>query len=169
MGVPGQGAGKGKAVAWLRANAGHEGDACLTFPFNRNNETGYGQFGFYGEMVYAHRFMCEMVKGPAPSPKHYAAHECGKGHEGCVNPRHIDWKTPYENAIDRLRHGNNMKAGRKRNVLTPERAAEILRQKGATPQWELAKQYGVSQSTVSQIHRGVAWRTIQPDQQDHKQ
>lgn len=149
--------GRGAAVKWLRDHAGYKGDGCLIWPFSRNGETGYGHFGYLGEMLYAHRFMCELVHGPAPEGKTYAAHHCGKGHEGCVHPEHIAWKTPYENALDRLTHGNNHKSGRKRNKLTPERAQQIRALKGRESQWKIARDFGVSQSTVSQIHRDVAW------------
>lgn len=152
--------GNGKAIRWLRAHAGHDGAACLTWPYSRNSENGYGSLGHEGKLVYAHRTMCEMVHGPAPSERHYAAHHCGNGHEGCVNPKHIAWKTPRENAMDRLLHGNNSKSGRKRDKLNEESARKILVLKGKKPQWHIAREFGVSQSTVSQIHRGIAWSRV---------
>lgn len=85
--------GKGKVAQWLREHASHTGLNCLAYPFFRNQWTGYAQFGFEGKMLYAHRFMCELKNGPAPSDKHHAAHTCGNGHMGCVNPMHLAWKT----------------------------------------------------------------------------
>src|SRR3990167_5821208 len=91
--------GKGKAAAWLRAHADYHGDDCLIWPFARKQD-GRGQIGYEGETYGAHEFMCILVNGPAPSPIHETAHSCGNGHGGCVNPKHLSWKTPTENHID---------------------------------------------------------------------
>lgn len=34
--------------------------------------------------------MCELVYGKPPMPKHQAAHNCGKGNLGCINPKHLE-------------------------------------------------------------------------------
>lgn len=151
--------GEGQCHKWLVAHVDHDGDACLIWPFFRM-PTGYGSFGYLGNAHYAHRFMCELVKGPPPTSKHYASHECGKGHEGCVHPKHIDWKTPYDNAIDRLKHGNNRKAGGPRDILNAEKASEIRALKGVMTQYELAAVYKVSRETISSIHTGRGWAAV---------
>lgn len=84
--------GEGKTIKWLRAHTDYSHDWCLIWPFVSKLH-GYGQFGYLGKNYYAHRFMCELAHGPAPSPLHEAAHSCGRGHEGCVNPQHLSWKT----------------------------------------------------------------------------
>lgn len=145
--------GNGKTYRWLVEHSTFAGPECLTWPFS-THPTGYGTFGHNGGHFYAHRFMCELVHGPAPSPKHYASHNCGNGHLSCIHPGHLAWKTPYENAIDRLRHGNNHKAGRKRDKLTAEQASEIFALKGVMTQYEMAALYKVSRETISSIHTG---------------
>ena len=145
--------GEGKAAKFLHDHVFYAGDACLIWPFS-TMPTGYGSLGYLGRVHYAHRFMCELVHGPAPTPKHYASHHCGNGHKGCVHPRHLAWKTPYDNAIDRLKHGNNQKAGRVRDKLTTEQASEIHALKGVMTQYELAALYKVSRETISSIHTG---------------
>ena len=153
MTKPAYNRGKGKAVAWLRDHAAYDGDECLIWPFSRIPE-GYGMFGYLGELLYAHRFMCEIVHGPAPSKKHQAAHSCGNGHEGCVNQNHLSWKDKFGNAQDRVKHGNQSKAGRVRNILTLTDVSEILAFKGKVSQYLLAPIYGVSRETISAIHTG---------------
>lgn len=148
--------GQGEAAAWLKANIGYDRYGCLLWPFSKM-PTGYGCLGHLGKSHYAHRFMCELVNGPAPTPKHYASHSCGNGHLGCVHPRHLSWKTPYENAIDRLTHGNNKKKGDPRWKLNKEQASEIRALKGQVTQYELAALYGVSRETISHIHCGRLW------------
>jgi hypothetical protein len=55
----------------------------------------------------AHRVMCEIAHGPKPAPGFVAAHTCGKGREGCVNPRHLRWASQKENMADKLLHGTS--------------------------------------------------------------
>lgn len=98
--------------------------------------------------------MCELAHGPAPSGKHQAAHNCGKGHEGCVNPRHLEWKTNKENSIDKIRHGttNNAWWGNA-GKLTPEQLGLLKSRRGQQTQVATAKEFGVSLSLV-QYHWG---------------
>lgn len=143
--------GKGRAIKWLRAHIGYTGDDCLKWPFSTVD--GYGNFGHLGQHCYAHRTMCELVNGPAPSPSHEAAHSCGNGNEGCVNPRHLSWKTKTGNQLDRVAHGNF----KKRTKLNETQAAEIRALKGKMPQREIARLYGISRPNVSLIHTGNSW------------
>lgn len=148
--------GKGLAAAFLHANVAYREARCLIWPYARN-ENGYGQFGHRGKMRKAHRFMCELVHGPAPSPLHQAAHECGNGHLGCVNPRHLSWKTGTENQLDRTSHGRAKPKG-PRATLTAAQVDEIKALKGQMTNTAIAERYGVHRETVGNIIRGVSWR-----------
>jgi hypothetical protein len=90
----------GQPRAWLEAHVDYQGEDCLAWPFWRSDD-GYGAVGHRK----AHRIMCELAHGPAPSSRHQVAHSCGKGHEGCVNSRHLRWATPKENSADTILHG----------------------------------------------------------------
>ena len=93
---------RGSVKQFILDNAGHTGDECLIWPFNRSSKHGYAVIRkeHFGSGM-AHRSMCIVAHGPPPTDKHEAAHSCGKGHKGCVNPRHLSWKTPTENNRDR--------------------------------------------------------------------
>lgn len=78
----------------------YEGDECMPWPYGRY-ASGYGRIR--GSIVS--RLVCEAVNGPPPTPKHEAAHSCGKGHEGCVTKGHLSWKTHAENMADTIAHG----------------------------------------------------------------
>ena len=150
--------GQGKGIAFLRANVGHAGKNCLIWPMSKDRD-GYGLFGFEGKQHKAHRWMCEASHGPAPSPEHHAAHECGNGHRGCVNPSHIIWKTPTANARDRLKHGTaRIDKGRKLRKLTVEQVREVIALKGKKSHLELAAIYNVSDSQIRKIQQGITWR-----------
>jgi hypothetical protein len=96
--------GRGRCMAWLLAHVDYRHDDCLKWPFSRDNH-GYGQLGHEGKVFKAHRKMCELKNGAVPSPDHEAAHSCNRGHQGCINPNHLSWKTRSANQQDRTGHG----------------------------------------------------------------
>ena len=146
--------GNGAAIRWLIEHKDYAGDDCLIWPFSRSS--GYGHFGLNGGRHWAHRYMCELVKGPPPSPVHEAGYSCGRGLDSCVNPRHLDWKTPSENQLDRARHGTKNVWGGK-GKLSFQKAAEIRALRGKKSQPEIAKMFGVTRTTISAIMIGRTW------------
>lgn len=146
--------GEGVGIAFLRHNLEYDGPSCLIWPMSRN-PNGYGMFGFEGGHYWAHRYMCELVNGPPPTPEHEAAHSCGRGKDGCVHPKHLTWKTPSENALDSREHGTQRRnpygnAGK----LTDAQVAEILSLKGTDTQANIAARFGVSPPTIRDIFSG---------------
>jgi hypothetical protein len=141
--------GRGKAFQWLSDHVAHQGDACLPWPFSKDNRIGRGTLGYKGKIYWAHRLMCEMAHGAPPTPKHQAAHNCGKGHYGCVNPRHLEWKTNSQNQLDRAKNGNALRNpyGNK-GGLTEAQQIEIVLLKGTMPQTAIAAKFGVSLGCV---------------------
>lgn len=148
--------GQGQTIRWIKAHVDYEHDFCLIWPFATLH--GYGQFGMSGKNYYAHRYMCELAHGASPSPQHQAAHSCGNGHKGCVNPKHLSWKTKSENQLDCREHGTQAKSrygifGK----LNFEKAERIRALKGVKLQWEVAQEFGISESTVSDVWLGRTW------------
>lgn len=137
--------GKGRAYAWIVAHVQHDGKECLMWPFYRE---GYGMLVHEGRGYKAHRLMCQMAHGPAPSAKHHAAHSCGN--PGCANPRHLSWKTPAENELDKRVHGTFNKTG-SRGKITPEQKKEVLALVGKMSQPRIAEKFGISRQRVSMI------------------
>lgn len=147
--------GQGKGVLFLRQHIGHDGNGCLIWPFARRD--GYGQFGHEGKLYRAHRWMCEAAHGAPLSPRHEAAHSCGN--HGCVNPRHLSWKTSAENHADLVRHGRARTGkGRTFHKLTLAQVRVILASKGRKSARELGLTYGVTERYIRQIWQGVNWR-----------
>lgn len=146
--------GKGLAVAWLRERVDHQGAECLIWPFSRV-PNGHGHFGLNGKIYRAHRFMCELVNGPPPTPKHEASHSCGNGHLGCVNPRHLSWATRSENRREAVRHNRIPKNYRYK--LTAEEVFQIRRLEGKKGTLELAKMFGVSTGNIRHIIKRDTW------------
>jgi hypothetical protein len=131
-------------------------DACLLWPYSRRN--GYGQLYKDGRTHVVSRLACQDVYGLPPTPTHEAAHSCGNGHLGCVNPKHLSWKTPVENHADKLIHGTRSR-GEKHGAakLTEADVVQIRSMRGTRSLREIAAQFGVSRSAVSQIHLGNNW------------
>jgi hypothetical protein len=126
----------------------YEGDECLIWPYARNG-AGYGHMLLDGTTQLISRLVCAEIYGSAPTPKHEAAHSCGKGHEGCVAKRHLSWKTPVANAADRVAHGTNYRV-----ELTSAQIIEIRALRGVLSQGKIGAKFGLHQTTIGRIQRG---------------
>ncbi|QIG72944.1 HNH endonuclease protein [Rhizobium phage RHph_N3_2] len=138
----------------------HYGDECLTWPFGRISD-GYGQVRVDNKTLIASRYICELAHGAPPTPKHEAAHNCGKGHLGCVSPNHLEWKTAVANKADKLIHGTITRGERNgRAKLTEDEVRTILSLKGEMSQRKLAERFSVSKSLISLILLGRSWAEV---------
>lgn len=152
---------KGAARRYIETTAlTFAGSGCLTWPFGRDGN-GYADIHNPGGTRKAHRLICELAHGAPPTPDHQAAHSCGKGHLGCVNPQHLAWKTSSQNQLDRVGHDTHIRGERNFNaVLTVDAVRQIKSSLSAATNAELARLYGVNQSTISAIRRGLTWRWV---------
>lgn len=153
----------GAPKAFLDAIEAH-GHGCLTWPFATNG-AGYAQINNpeTGKKLVT-RIVCGRFHGPPPSPRHFAAHSCGKGHEACVAPWHLSWKTPAENSADREIHGTLRFGEAVAKKLTANDVEAIRAMRGAEPQQVTADRFGVSQTMVSRIQLGKAWSRTRTEQ-----
>jgi hypothetical protein len=76
-----------------------KGYECVIWPFQTHKFRDMGP----GQSVT--RFVCAIVNGPRPTPKHEVAHSCGKGHLRCISGNHLRWATHTENMADKIIHG----------------------------------------------------------------
>jgi hypothetical protein len=140
----------GKRGNWIRSNLDfpHD-DFCLIWPFGISEGT--IQVGKPPQNVF--RLMCEHRNGPPPTDKHQAAHSCGRRHDGCVNPRHLRWKTNSENQKERYEQSGFVPSKK----LTPEQVDEIRSLKDRAKIADLVKQFGVSYNNIRSIWAGRLW------------
>lgn len=148
--------GKGKGIKFLIAHMNYDGPDCLPWPYARL-PTGYGFMGYKGKIWRANRLMCQLVNGPPPTPRHESAHTCGHGHDACVHPKHLVWKTGKQNQADRKKHGTVYRRGRQ-NKLTAE-AVRVIRSSKLTQQ-QLADKFGVTRENIGQVIRRQTWRKV---------
>lgn len=147
---------KTEIADFIEYAVGFAGDECLTWPFARTS-TGRGALGINGKIVLAHRYICEMVHGKPPSRRLHSAHSCGKGHLGCVNPRHLRWATAKENAADREIHGTSRRGVASPSATIPSRTVEFIREmRGKITGKELSEMTGVSRTHICHIQLGKA-------------
>lgn len=154
------GAYKGSVPAWCAAHVGYASDSCLKWPFNREHGK-QGIIRVAGHGIIASRYMCMLAHGNPPGPRHEAAHSCGKGHEGCVNPRHLRWALPVENCADMIEHGTRA-YGQKNPMhrLTEEEVLTIRELSETMTQRAIAAMFGVAQPTISNIVTRYRWRHV---------
>lgn len=159
-----------KTVEWLEAHRDypHE-DRCLIWPFSRDTRLGRGSMGVKGWGGWAHRNMCMLVHGPAPDDKPIAAHSCGNGHLGCVNPRHLSWSTYSENQIHRYACGKgNPNSRGNKSMFTEGQIAEIRAKYGEFTTVELAEMYGCSIGTVQYYLKYRERRGHEPQSREYQ-
>lgn len=150
-------AANGECLEWLHAHARYAGGDCLKWPFAVLRGRGYVDFN--GHMTTAGRAMCILAHGEPPSGAYEAAHSCGKGHEGCVNPRHLSWKTSADNHADKLVHGTDNRGAKHPCAVISESDAERIIVRGE-PVAALAKELGIGKSMIHAIRAGKAWRHV---------
>lgn len=126
---------------------------CVIWPFGTKSD-GYGQIKLDGKSVVVSRLLCGIVHGEPPDSTMEAAHKCGNGARGCVNPKCLYWATKAENEADKRRHGTILRGEKNGNCkLTDPQADDIRRD--TRPVKVIASDYGINRSHVYRIKSGV--------------
>jgi hypothetical protein len=138
-----------------------KGSGCWEWQ-GRRNAKGYG---LLGHSQWAHRLAYELVNGPIPPGMQVR-------HKVCDNPPccrsepngggHLVLGTNGDNMRDREKHGRaNHPRGiqHRRSRLTPEVVQQIRERyaAGGESQEQLARHFGIGQTTVSEVVRRVRW------------
>lgn len=150
----------GEPETFFNASLASDKETCITWPFAKDYH-GYGVMRADGKRVTVHRRMCVAAHGPAPSPKHEAAHLCGKGNMACCNKNHLAWKTKTENERDKRLHGTDNAGSRHgMSTLTEENVLRIRSLQGTASAESIGDLFGVGRRTVNRIHKRETWKHI---------
>lgn len=136
-------------------------DDCILWPYG-TKPNGYAAFGNARSGIQtASVAVCSRAHGERPSPLHQAAHRCGR--RKCVNPLHLYWATPKENAADRIPHGTDPVGGRNGRAMLNEcdvRNIRVEYAKGDITQASLAAFFGITRGEIGHIIRRLAWAHV---------
>jgi hypothetical protein len=145
------------ALFWSKVRVPHNQAECWEWQSSLN-AGGYGRFSTNGDKISAHRLAYELVKGPIPEGLHIR-HMCHN--RLCCNPNHLDVGTPRDNAQDAIKAGR-FSQGRINGMskLTPADVVLIRQNTARLKVRDLARQYGVSAGTISNVKTGKIWRHV---------
>ncbi len=125
------------------------------------NSGGYGDIRYDGRKVGTHRVAWELTNGPIPNGL-WVLHRCDN--PPCVRPDHLFLGTNTDNMRDRASKGRtNQRKGEKspHAKLTWASVREMRqRRQDGVRVIDLASEYGVAQSTVSELLAGGTWREV---------
>jgi len=120
---------------------------------------GYGQIRLRGKLWKAHRFSWFLRYGKIPKGL-FVCHHCDN--PACVNPEHLFLGTQKDNMQDAVKKGR-MQKGMDRwcSKLTEAQVLSIRREYAeGKSQSELARKYGVDQTTIHYIVTRKTWKHI---------
>jgi hypothetical protein len=144
-------------LKWLNSNSASSTDECIKWPFAILPD-GYAHAHFRGVSMKASRAMCIVAHGEPPTDKHETAHSCGRGNQGCVNPRHLRWATKQENEKDKVAHGTSNRGERSAHAKLNEDDVRAIRSMSATmTDRGIAKIFGITHSSVQSIRNRKTW------------
>lgn len=124
-----------------------------------SNPKGYGRFKLNGRNWLATHCALLLVGRPRPDNFACAMHSCDN--PACVNPAHLRWATVAENNADRDAKGRAVHLVGEdhfNSILTEE--AVIAARLADTPGKQLARELGVSATTVQRARVGAGWRHV---------
>jgi len=150
----------GEPIAWVRSYINQKHDCqCTEWPFGTFGDGYAAARDETGKLWRVARLVCVEVHGEPNFDAAEAAHSCGKGHLGCINPNHLRWATSKENADDRRKHGTINKGTRNgMAVLSEEIVLAIYSYKNkGYMQKEIGALFGVAREQVKNIWNGTNW------------
>lgn len=144
-------------IRWIEKHSKYEGSDCLKWPFGVGDH-GRGTVTISGKTISAPRAMALAAHGDPPTDQHQAAHICGNGHLGCMNPKHLAWKTAAENEADKDVHGTKrMGTDINTSRLTENQVRYIRSQRGLVTGRHLANMFGVTPSAITSVQLRKSW------------
>jgi hypothetical protein len=133
------------------------------------SRNGRAYFYFYadgGSYQQVNRAVCWAFHGKPPSEKHEAAHLDGRADNN--RPENLAWKTPTENAADKVRHGTAPIGARNAQARLNEAiVADIIGRYAAGEKSEsLAVEHHVTTSNIRAVVRGDTWAHVASGQRE---
>jgi len=155
-------AANGEGKAWIEEHAGHKGSDCLIWPFSSPGKRPVGRIKVGDRYESSYRYMCILAHGSPPIGKGLAAHSCGQGHAGCVNPNHLRWADPQGNMDDKEKHGTLPRGEGCYNAKLSRADIQFIRENaGRVANRSLAEMFSIHEVTVGQIIHRKRWKHVE--------
>lgn len=139
---------------WARVNKSGE---CWLWTGYRN-KAGYGVTGVTPRSRLAHRVAFELSRGTLP-PRQSVCHHCDN--PACVRPDHLFLGDHVANTTDKVSKGRQARGTSfRRAKLTETMVRRIRVELGTRKQREIAADYGVDPSVISDIAHGRSWKHV---------
>ncbi|MCC3501297.1 MAG: HNH endonuclease [Microcoleus sp. PH2017_25_DOB_D_A] len=122
------------------------------------NKAGYAYKNLKGRMQLVHRLVLKDKLGRPIQEKYCACHLCDN--PSCINPEHLFEATQKDNiqdAICKQRRTTNNVGKRKLTEEQVKKVREFVKQ--GQSQYLIAQEFGVNQSTISDIITGKTYKT----------
>lgn len=128
---------------------------------------GYGYMYFNGREQPTHRVVLTLTNKFTPTTRDYALHNCDN--PSCVNPKHLRWGTPKDNANDMVKRGRQnlnppLGEAAHKSILTNRqvlRIKKMLAQGSAS--CTISRKYKISQCAITDIKMGRTWAHIKKE------
>lgn len=143
---------------WSKVDVG-EADECWEWLASKYGK-GYGRFWIHSKQWAAHRVAWVLTFGPIPEGL-LVCHHCDS--PGCCNPYHLFLGTHADNMADATKKDRVPKGEQVYNSKLTEDQVLDIRELYATGEWtqrELAEEFGVVCSTVTQIVNRGNWKWL---------
>lgn len=130
-------------------------NGCWEWAANRFPK-GYGCFKLNGKSNAAHRISYKIHVGEIKE-RMVICHKCDN--PCCVNPNHLFMGTQKENLQDRNLKGRSIKGHKNGRCILTEKDIPIIKSllKEKIDQRDIAKKFGVAQTTISSIKLNKSW------------
>lgn len=120
--------------------------------------SGYGDFKLKGKTVRAHRASYIIYKGEIPVGMSIL-HSCDNPR--CVNPDHLSMGSHKENMEDKVKKGRQQKGEKvKTSKLVGADVIIIRALFKDCPYAEVARRFGINQTSVMRILKGITWKHL---------
>lgn len=145
-----------KAQDFMALAISSETDDCIVWPFAKRGD--YPTVRHKGKQRTAHRLILEICKGAPPTAAHQAAHLPVVCHNPmCINPRHLRWALPKENAQDQLADGTRRRGEQRHNAKLS--LDEVIAIRDDVRSYSAVAQiYSISKQAVYRIKKGINWK-----------
>ena len=133
-------------------------NGCLIWEGSRHTQ-GYGLIGFKGKNASVHRLVFALEHGRSLDSLQHICHTCDE--PPCANPAHLFEGTHQDNMADKVAKGRCSHMKGEQNAQAKLTAQDVLDIRSSTlSQTQLARQYSVTQTNISDIKRHRTWAHI---------